>query len=696
MPHRSWKALRAKVRSTLRYKLLLLVLFPTLLAMPVTLGLTIYWFGEFNRENLRLKVKSDLALAQYGLEQIQQEHISVLQRLADSYSFRLQLTGGDEPALRKEMQALVEQQGFLFAHITDQFGNWLYELPPPDSRRNSKPSPLTDRALRGQPATAVEVFSVDDLRRESAASAERARVALQIEGSSPRAVRTREDRALVLRAVYPVLDASGRVLALLDAGVLVNGNHALMNTLRDRVYGVGTLPAGGVGTVALLLDDVRVGASLPLHDHRPVLGTRVPPEIRDSVLGQGSIWAARDDIGADAYIAAYAPLFDVHGKGVGMLQTGFLLAPFRLAQYRAAALLLLIFLISIAVSTWIVLRGAKSIFKPIEQMTTVVRATQAGREQRIGDVPSQDEIGELARQFDAMLDLLQERSHEIQRAANELERKVEERTRELEQKNTDLERTVKLLQETREKLLMAEKLAALGQMAAGIAHEINNPTAVILGHVDLLVAELGDSAKHVQGDTDMIVEQCERIRHIVDGLLQFARPPASLAEGEIELVDVNRAVLDTLPLVRYALEKVPTTVRTHLATTRRVRIRRYELQEVLINLLLNAARASAPGSLIEVSSGDWDERGVVVSVRDFGVGIAPERISRVFDPFYTTDSSRGTGLGLSVSYGLVQRYSGEITVESERGRGSTFHVWLLEKPVLAAAPAGVPVHSAQG
>lgn len=695
MPERSWKALRAKFRSTLRYKLLLLVLFPTLLAMPATLGLTIYWFGQFNRENLLLKVKSDLALAQYGLEQIQQQHTSVLQRLADSYGFRLRLIAGDGPALRKEMQALVEQQGFFFAHITDQLGNWLYEIHPPDSRNNSKPSPLTDRALRGQPATAVEVFSADDLTRESVASAERARVTLQLDGQSVQGVRTAEDRALVLRAVCPVLDASGKVLALLDAGVLVNGNHALMNELRDRVYGVGTLPAGGVGTVALLLDDVRVSASLPLHDHRPVLGTRVAPKIRDTVLGQGTVWAAPDDIGGDAYIAAYAPVFDVHGKGAGMLQTGFLLVPFRLAQYRAAALLLLTFVALIAVSTWIVLRGAKAIFKPIEQMTTVVRATQAGREQRIGDVPSQDEIGELARQFDAMLDLLQERNREIQRAADELEHKVEERTRELEQKNTDLERTVKLLQETREKLLIAEKLAALGQMAAGIAHEINNPTAVILGHVDLLVAELGESAKHVQGDVDMIIEQCERIRHIVDGLLQFARPPTSLSDGELELVDVNRAVLDTLPLVRYAMEKIPVTVRTHLATTRRVRIRRYELQEVLINLLLNAARASAAGSVIEVSSADWDQRGVVVSVRDFGVGIAPDNISRVFDPFYTTDSSRGTGLGLSVSYGLVQRYSGEITVESERGRGSTFHVWLLQEPVMATS-ATAPVHSARG
>ncbi|MDX1489487.1 MAG: ATP-binding protein, partial [Acidiferrobacterales bacterium] len=383
---------------------------------------------------------------------------------------------------------------------------------------------------------------------------------------------------------------------------------------------------------------------------------------------------------------AYEPLFDADGQGVGMLQTGFLQRPFQLAQYHAVGILLLMFLALIAVSTWVVLRGAKSIFRPIEKMTAVVRATQAGADERIGDVHSRDELGELARQFDSMLDLLQQRNREIRRAADELELKVEQRTRELAKKNTDLETNVRLLRETRERLITAEKLASLGQMAAGIAHEINNPTAVILGHVDLLVAELGEATNIVQDDVEMIVQQCERIRYIVDSLLQFARPTPTSDEIDVEDVDVNRAVADTLPLVKHALEKVPVKVNRRLQADRTVRIRRYELQEVLINMLLNAARASTAGGEIEITTADWNDRGVVISVRDSGVGIAREHLGRVFDPFFTTDISRGTGLGLSVSYGLIRRYGGEITVESELGRGTVFHIWLLEIPVLAEAP----------
>ncbi|MFQ5937068.1 MAG: sensor histidine kinase, partial [Acidiferrobacterales bacterium] len=263
------------------------------------------------------------------------------------------------------------------------------------------------------------------------------------------------------------------------------------------------------------------------------------------------------------------------------------------------------------------------------------------------------------------------------------------------QKNIDLETTVTLLRETRQRLVTAEKLASLGQMAAGIAHEINNPTAVILGHVELLVAELGDAALDIQGDLEMIVQQCERIRYIVDSLLQFSRPTPPSVPIDIEDVDVNRAVEDTLPLVRHALEKVPVNMCKRFTATRAVRIRRYELQEVLINLLLNAARASSAGGVVEMTTADWNKRGVVVSVRDHGVGIPAEDVGRVFDPFFTTDGHHGTGLGLSVSYGLIRRFGGEITVESELGRGSVFYLWLLEDPVLAALAEPVEYSVAQ-
>jgi two-component system NtrC family sensor kinase len=682
-----------QARSALRYKLLLLVLFPTLLAMPATLGLTVYWFSDFARDNLFLKAKSDSALARHALRQVEDDYRVALQHVAESEGFRALLLQGDTAALKRELRNLTGEEALSFVHLTDELGNWLLEDGNP--RGSSKPTPLTERALRGRPSVALEVFSPQDLARENPALVDRVRIAVASAAGTTALDRLFEERALVLRSVYPVKDAQGRVLALLDGGVVLNGNNTLIEDLRARIYGKDVLPEGGLGAIAILLNDTRISTNFPLNEERTALGTRVPEKIRNAVVSEESTWVARVRIGDHWYITAYEPLFDADGQGVGMLQTGFLQKPFQLAQYRAVGILLLIFLVLIGISTWVVLRGAKSIFKPIEQMTAVVRATQAGVQERIGDVHSRDELGELARQFDSMLDLLQQRNREIQRAADELELKVEQRTRELEKKNTDLETTVRLLRETRERLVTAEKLASLGQMAAGIAHEINNPTAVILGHIDLLVAELGEAANVVDGDVEMIIQQCERIRYIVDSLLQFARPTSALDEIDVEDVDVNRAVADTLPLVRHALEKVPVKVNRRLHADRTVRIRRYELQEVLINLLLNAARASTANGEIDITTANWNDQGVVISIRDSGVGITRENLGRVFDPFFTTDMSLGTGLGLSVSYGLIRRYGGEITVESELNRGTVFHVWLLEHPILAEPPETLEYSVAQ-
>jgi two-component system NtrC family sensor kinase len=278
-----------------------------------------------------------------------------------------------------------------------------------------------------------------------------------------------------------------------------------------------------------------------------------------------------------------------------------------------------------------------------------------------------------------MLDLLKERNRQIQEAAEQLEQKVEERTAELKQSNEELQRTITVLRETREQLVIAEKLAALGELTAGIAHEINNPTAVILGNIDLLVDELGPAAEDVREEIDLIIAQIYRIKEIIDNLLQYARP--SQFAGYVGEVDVNETVRDTLKLVRHLTRKQPIEVRLELEAGRAVQINRSELQQVLVNLLANAIHAlEDKGGEITVRTRDWEQRGVTVTVKDTGVGIAPEHLGNVFNPFFSTKGQgEGTGLGLSISYGLIRRYGGTITVASELGVGTEFTVYLLKE-----------------
>jgi len=378
-----------------------------------------------------------------------------------------------------------------------------------------------------------------------------------------------------------------------------------------------------------------------------------------------------------------------------MLYTGFLEAPFRYAYYRALGAALLLLLLGMLVASLVVVRGATGIFKPIESIAAVVRDIRKGEDKRVGNLAKDDEIGELAEQFDATLNLLTLRNEQIRQAAERLESKVEERTKELKEKNQRLEETIAQLEAARQQLVSAEKLAALGELTAGVAHEINNPIAVIQGNMDVLRQELGDDIERVQVEVDLILEQVARIHTIVDKLLRYSRP--SQYGAELQEVEPNRLIDETLVLVEHEMAAKSLNVDTEYEATNSITIDAQELQQVLVNLLVNAAHASDSGGRISVSTRNCDGAGgVAIRVHDQGVGITAEHLPRIFDPFFTTKRVGGTGLGLSVSYGLLRRYGGDIKVMSEPGRGTTFEVLLPERPVFldertrvrAAAPAG--------
>ena len=209
-----------------------------------------------------------------------------------------------------------------------------------------------------------------------------------------------------------------------------NANFTFVDVIRDLVYGPGSLAAGSIGTVTVFLDDVRITTNVPIRPGERALGTRVSNEVRTNVLDQGNTWIARAFVVNDWYISSYEPIIDVDGNRVGMLYAGFLEAPYRQSLINALIVLVLLFFALMGLTALVAVKGAKSIFKPIELMSSVVHATREGEEKRIGKIVSKDEIGSLANEFDAMLDLLNERKLLIQNWANELEEKVEERNSE--------------------------------------------------------------------------------------------------------------------------------------------------------------------------------------------------------------------------------------------------------------------------
>ena len=221
-----------------------------------------------------------------------------------------------------------------------------------------------------------------------------------------------------------------------------------------------------------------------------------------------------------------------------------------------------------------------------------------------------------------------------------------------------------------EQMSQTEKLTSLGLLAAGIAHEVNTPLAVISNYIQMLAKQMPEGdARHTI--IEKIVKQTFRASEIVNNLLNFSRT----GSGEITDVDVNRVVEETLSLVAHPLKTSQIQVVKQLGEAiPPVRGSANKLQQVFLNLFLNARDAMPLGGMLEVRTGAHNGS-VEVEVSDTGNGIPREHIHKIFDPFFTTKpGGRGTGLGLSVSYGIIKEHAGKIDVRSTPGRGTSFHV----------------------
>ena len=341
----------------------------------------------------------------------------------------------------------------------------------------------------------------------------------------------------------------------------------------------------------------------------------------------------------------------------------------------------IVIVLILIISTSLVLREVKLLLEPMKKVFSTVCRVKSGADERIGDlgIDSESEIAVLAQQFDAMLDSIGERNREIKLASEQLEYKVISRTAKLNRKTAELEKHIQLLNETRDKLIYNEKMAALGNLTAGIAHEINNPIAVILGNVELLKLEAASLSHHFDDELNVIVEQIDRVRNITASLLQYSRTGNDLTA--ISEHNITEIVREAIKLVRAGNTNKNINVVTHFASTYTAECNKNQLLQVLVNLLINAIQSMDEKGFISIRTENWLEqnecRGVKISIQDKGCGISPEDLPYIFDPFFTT-KHEGTGLGLAVSQSLVKHIGGEITVSSKLGVGTTFNLILRE------------------
>ena len=664
--------LEAPRRRSIRVRLLLLALLPLGIVLPVLLAVLTTWGDDYLDRLLIAKVRADLAVAHGYYERVAEGVGRAVEGLAGSTRLEAVLA---RPAVARDGAV-----GELLAGARQGMKlDFLYFL---DVDRDSAAIadwPVLSQAAAGQALTVSDVMSAEQLRLLDPRLADQARTNILTTANATPDERANEERGLVIHAAAPVRDAAGRLRGVLAGGVLLNKNLEFIDRLNEIVYPAGALLLGSQGTATLFLGDVRVATNVRLFEGGRAIGTRVSAAVHRTVLDAGLTWLDRAFVVTDWYVSGYEPLLDSHGQRVGMLYVGFLDEPFAAARRAALALIVGLFVLAMAVAGVFAFFWARRVFRPIERMHVTMNAIeQDDADARVGAVISHDELGDLAAQFDRLLDRLQAQAASLKRWGEALDAEVTKRTAELEQAVADLKAA-------QSQLVMNEKLAAIGQLTAGVAHEINNPVAVIQSNLDVLRDILGPVAKPVEPEVRLIQEQVHRIRLIVAKLLQFARPQDYV--GYLEPVAPAALIQDSLVLVCHLLKRGTIAVDQHLDSVRNVLCNRNELQQVLINLMVNAIQAMPDGGVLTLAAEDWDESDMPVGLRlvvaDTGPGLTSAERERLFKPFYTARKPDGTGLGLWVSQSLVERYGGRITVDSEAGKGSRFSVWLRFEPLPA-------------
>jgi C4-dicarboxylate-specific signal transduction histidine kinase len=645
---------------SVRHKLMALSLLPLLVVLPLLVTALVLWGSSAYDRLLITKVRSDLAVAQGYFGQVLAEVGTGTQALANSHSLHLALIAKKPLALHQELAQARQRLGFDFVNLYTLDGqllnaSWL--------DADQAPALPSHRALDA-PGAQLQRLSHTEMLALAPHLAPRLNIPLiPTQGAAP-STRSQEDQALVMLSSFAVTNAQGQALAWLRAGVLLNQNLALIDHINHIVYPEGSLPLDSVGTATLFLDDVRVTTNVRLFQDQRAIGTRVSQAVREAVLVRGETWLDRAFVVNDWYVSAYKPLLNGQGTRVGMLYVGYLETPFRQTKYGMLAIIVGIFAVAMVLAAWLSLRWARSIFQPVELMNRTMQQVQEGdASARVGALAQQDELGALASHLDQLLVAVDDKTRTLQRWGQELDAKVTERTRALAESHQSL----KLAQA---QLVKSEKLAAIGQLTASVAHEINNPIAVMQGNLDLVRETLGRHALPVAHELKLMDQQIERMRLIVTQLLQYARP--NDYAGYVEAVDVNATLANSLVLVEHLLAKTHITVQRQWQASQSVPINRQELQQVLINLMINAIQAMPDGGELLLRTADQTDAqgraGVLVEVCDTGAGLSQAALERLFTPFYTTKND-GNGLGLWISVGLVERYGGNIRAGNRRDRG---------------------------
>jgi len=451
-----------------------------------------------------------------------------------------------------------------------------------------------------------------------------------------------ETSGMMIKAAAPIVDDDGSLLGIIYAGKLLNRNYKIVDKIKNTVYQGEIYKGKEIGTATIFQGDLRISTNVERENGTRAIGTRVSEEVYNRVLLDGLSWIDRAFVVNNWYITAYEPIKNIKDEIIGIIYVGMLEEKFVDMKKSTMWTFLGITFAGIVCVMVISYFLGNGILKPIEELVHAAHQWAKGNLSHRVEVSSKDELGELVDTFNMMASSLKERNER--------------------------------LKQVQDQIIQCEKLAGLGRLAAGVAHEINNPLGSILVYSHLLLEDMDEDAPEKE-NIKKIIHQTTRCKDIVKDLLELSRQDRPRIEpisvnnilGSLISLFESQALFQNIEIVQNFEDELPNIMADFS-----------RLEQVFMNIILNAAEAMKGKGKLNISTyKSEDGKHIKIEFADTGPGISEEEQNKVFEPFYTTkEAGKGTGLGLAVSYGIIQKHNGTIEIDSQVGVGTTFIITL--------------------
>jgi len=595
-------------------------------------------------KQVQLRIHHDLFLARKIYDDYVENVYQILLAVSVRRAMRSPLEKEIEGDLGKVLQNIYINSGLDILTLVDLNGNVLYRAHNPYSKGDDVSDiSIIQKVLESwEPVRGTVILSSEMLVREGEEISDRASIQVLPTPMARYSSRKSEDRGLFIAAAVPFVSLpNDEKLGILFGGYLLNRNEEIVDKIKEEVFEAQVFDDANIGTATIFFDDLRITTNVLLNNNERAVGSRLSEEVYNHVIQSGKVWSDRAFVVNDWYITSYEPLRDIDGSIIGSLYVGVLEAPYK-QPGKILIFFTLLMLCFTALSAFLLtFIYMKRMMRPIDNIILMCKKLMQGDLSIRCNIRPAGEMGLLCRAIDQMADSFEKYEENLQR-------------------------------ETQLQIGQSEKLASIGRLAAGIAHEINNPLTSILNFAHLLKQKKTNDKEDIQ-DLTIIIDETNRVRKIVGELLDFARQSPANKEN----LDINLILRQLVSLVikqkefsniRF-IENYDDNLRSFYAD-------KNHIQQVFLNLLLNSAESITNEGTITIYTRCLNDH-FSISITDTGCGIKPENLGKIFDPFYTTKPvGKGTGLGLSVSYGIVKQFGGKIQCESKEGEGTNFHVIL--------------------